>query len=139
MAPNADDVASAYAGTARRTVTSGPMLLLALYDRLTHDVELAKRYLENSEYERVDELLQHAQKIVIVLHAALQPDGFRGGHELRRLYSTVIDLLIKANLEKDAEKLAQCLKIIAPLHRAWSEAVAIELAKAERGAPVGVA
>jgi flagellar protein FliS len=124
-----DDVATAYANTAQKTVRDGPMLLLALYDRLAHDVELVKRYLETKELERVDELLQHSQKIVIVLRSALQSDGFRGGQELRKLYNTLVDLLVKANLSKDPKLIEQCQVIIAPLHKAWRNAVAVELGK----------
>jgi flagellar protein FliS len=116
------------------------MLIVRLYDRLAHDVELARRYIEANDFENADSCLQHAQKIVIVLRTGLRPAGFHGGDDLRRLYNTLIDLLVKANLFKDLTVIGQCQGIIAPLHAAWMEAVAIELEKGEAGgATAGVA
>ncbi|MGD0984109.1 MAG: flagellar export chaperone FliS [Acidimicrobiales bacterium] len=140
MALTEQDVANAYSDTAAKTVNSGPMLIVRLYDRLAHDVELARRYIEANDYENADSCLQHAQKIVIVLRTGLRPAGFHGGDDLRRLYNTLIDLLVKANLFKDLTVIGQCQGIIAPLHAAWMEAVAIELEKGEAGgATAGVA
>ncbi len=129
MALTEQEVASAYSDTAAKTVNTGPTLVVRLYDRLAHDVELAKRYIAEDDFENADASLQHAQKIVIVLRSGLRADGFEGGDSLRRLYNTLIDLLVKANLFKDTQVLAQCQGIIAPLHDAWTEAVAIELEK----------
>lgn len=129
MALTEQEVANAYSDTAAKTVNSGPTLVVRLYDRLAHDVELAKRYIANDDFENADASLQHAQKIVIVLRSGLRADGFEGGDNLRRLYNTLIDLLVKANLFKDTRVIEQCQGIIAPLHEAWAEAVAIELEK----------
>ena len=46
MALTEQDVANAYSDTAAKTVSNGPMLIVRLYDRLAHDVELARRYIE---------------------------------------------------------------------------------------------
>ena len=43
MALTEQDVANAYSDTAAKTVSSGPMLIVRLYERLAHDVELARR------------------------------------------------------------------------------------------------
>jgi flagellar protein FliS len=126
MAMTEHEVAKAYATTAARTVSEGPMLLIKLYDTLADDIELAKRYLEAADFELVDRKLQHAQKIVIVLRSSLKVDGFRGGPTLFAIYNTLVDLLIKANLNKDVEPLDKCQEFIGPLHGAWIEAVARE-------------
>ncbi len=72
MALTEQDVANAYSDTAAKTVSSGPMLIVRLYDRLAHDVELARRYIETDDFENADSCLQHAQKIVIVLRTGLE-------------------------------------------------------------------
>ena len=77
---------------------------------------------------------------MIVLRSGLRSAGFQGGDDLRRLYNTLIDLLLKANLFKDPKVVEQCQDIIDPLHAAWIQAVAIELEKgAANGAAVGLA
>jgi flagellar biosynthetic protein FliS len=139
MGPSESDVARAYAKTAASTVTSGPMLLVKLYDRLSHDVELAKEYLALGDSQQASEAVQHAEKIVVVLRSSLQPDGFEGGRTLLALYNTLTDLLIKANLKKDVAVLELCQQIIAPLHDGWTRAVAREMEKERVGARIGVA
>lgn len=136
MALTEQDVANAYSDTASKTVNTGPTLIVRLYDRLAHDVELAKNYIAAGDFEHADSCLQHGQKIVIVLRSGLRAGGFQGGEDLRRLYNTLVDLLVKANLFKDARVIEQCQEIISPLHNAWAQAVAIEL---EKGAADGSA
>ena len=140
MALTEQDVANAYSETAAKTVNTGPTLVVRLYDRLVHDLDFAKRYIAADDYENANGCLQHAQKIVIVLRSGLKADGFEGGENLRRLYNTLIDLLVKANLYKDTRVIEQCQEIVTPLHNAWTEAVAIELEKgATSGAAAGMA
>lgn len=127
MSLTQQQVADAYSDTATKTVTSGPMLVVRLYDRLANDLELAKTYIGEGDFENVDNCLQHAQKIVIVLRAGLRPEGFEGGQNLRRLYNTLLDLLMNANLFKDGRVISKCQEIVAPLQGAWAQAVAIEL------------
>lgn len=140
MALTEQDVANAYSETAAKTVNTGPTLIVRLYDRLVHDLDFAKRYIAADDYENANDCLQHAQKIVIVLRSGLKADGFDGGENLRRLYNTLVDLLVKANLYKDMRVIEQCQEIVNPLHNAWTEAVAIELEKgATSGAAAGMA
>lgn len=139
MAPSESDVARAYARTAASTVSNGPMLLVKLYDRLSQDVALAKEYLTLGDHKRTSDAVQHAEKIVVVLRSSLQADRFEGGRTLLALYNTLTDLLIQANLKKDVAVLDLCQQIIAPLHDAWTRAVAREIEKERAGAQVGVA
>jgi len=136
MALTEQDVANAYSDTAAKTVNTGPTLIVRLYDILVNDLDFAKRYIAGDDYESADSNLQHAQKIVIVLRSGLRANGFEGGETLLRLYNTLIDLLVKANLYKDTRVIEQCQEIISPLHDAWTQAVAIEL---EKGATSGTA
>lgn len=129
MAMTQQDVASQYAKTASKTVPTGPLLLVALYDRLADDLELAKHYIGIDDCENANDSLQHAQKIVLVLRSSLQADRFDGGENLLRLYNTLIDLLVKANLAKDASVITICQDIVGPLHAAWAEAVSQQLEK----------
>ena len=132
------EVAQAYEKTARSTVETGPLLLVRLYDRLTHELELAKEFIQAKDPMRANTSLQHAQKIVHVLRSSLNPDGFDGGQTLLRLYNTLVEQLVKANLYKDIAVIERCQEIVAPLHAAWTEAVAREMQRNSADAVVGV-
>ncbi len=131
MSMTQDEVARAYEKTRTETIISQPALLVALYERLALDIELGKEYIKNGDIEKTHNCLQHGQKIVIVLRSSLQKDNFTGGEDLWRLYNTLIDLLTKANMTKDASILSICQDIVLPLKDAWTEAVAREQAKVE--------
>jgi flagellar protein FliS len=74
----------------------------------------------------VNESLQHAQKIVRMLRSALDPVGFKGGHELLSVYVFLENHLVKANLEKSARTIQECADLIAPIRDAWTKAVQSE-------------
>jgi flagellar protein FliS len=105
---------------------NGPRLLVMLCDRLAVDVVRAEVALETNDLKTVNESLQHAQKIVRVLRSALDPDGFKGGHELLSVYVFLENHLVKANLEKSASLIHECANLIAPIRDAWSKAVQSE-------------
>lgn len=130
MTLTTSETASAYATTSSST-TSGPMLVIALYDRLAVDVQVARGRIEAHDPAGAHNALMHAQRIVRVLLQALQPDMWQGGDVLQRLYNTLLDLLVKANLHKDASYLDICELIIEPLHEAWRQAVPKAMAEAE--------
>jgi flagellar protein FliS len=132
------EVAQAYAKAAQSTVETGPMLLVGLYDRLAHELQLAKEFIQEGDTLRANGSLQHAQKIVHVLRSSLDADGFEGGQTLLALYNTLVEQLVKANLHKDVAIIQLCQDIVAPLHSAWAEAVAREMQRNAPGATVGV-
>lgn len=141
MTVTTNDTARAYATTAS-TTTSGPMLVVALYDRLAVDLKVARERIEAHDAPSAHNALMHAQRIVRVLLQALQPEMWQGGDVLQRLYNTLLDLLVKANLHKDTSYLDICEVIIEPLHEAWRQAVPKAMAEAEaaeRLARAGVA
>lgn len=129
MAVMTNDAAGAYAATSSNT-TSGPMLVVKLYDRLSVDVQVARERIEAHDVTAAHNSLMHAQRIVRVLLQALQPEMWKGGEVLQRLYNTLLDLLVKANLHKDASYLDICEVIIEPLHEAWRQAVPRAMAEA---------
>lgn len=115
--------ASAYQERSVQTA-NGPRLLVMLCDRLAVDVVRADVALQSNDLKTVNDSLQHAQKIVRVLRTALDPDGFNGGHELLSVYVFLENHLVKANFEKDAAVIQECLKLIEPIRDAWTRAVA---------------
>jgi flagellar secretion chaperone FliS len=114
------------------------MLIVRLYDRLAQELELSKALIEEQDPFRANRSLQHAQKIVQVLRSSLDPDGFEGGHTLLALYNTLVELLIQANLRKDVAAIGIAQDIVAPLQRAWAEAVAREMERSATDAAFAV-
>ncbi len=118
-----EDAALRYQSQAVQTA-AGPQLLVMLFDRLSADIEIAERALENNDLWITNERLQHAQQIVRVLRHSLQPDGFEGGRNLLGLYELLLSELVDANLNKDVSKIHRCGEIVAPLREGWRRAVA---------------
>ncbi len=114
--------ASAYQDQAVSTA-DGPRLLLMICDRLSADMARAEVAIEARDYAVANDNLQHAQRLIRMLRNALDPDGFRGGHELMSVYVFIEHHLIKANLEKSVEVLRECIDLFTPIHEAWVGAV----------------
>jgi flagellar protein FliS len=114
--------ASAYQSHAVQTA-NGPHLLLMLCDRMSVDIARAEVALQVGDNKAANENLQHAQKIVRMLRSALDPEGFKGAHELLSVYSFLEDHLVRANMEKDATVVRECAELVRPIHEAWRKAV----------------
>jgi flagellar protein FliS len=114
--------ASAYQSHAVQTA-NGPHLLLMLCDRMSVDIARAEVALEVGDNKAANEHLQHAQKIVRMLRSALDPQGFKGAHELLSVYNFLEAHLVRANMEKDAGLVRECADLVRPIHEAWRKAV----------------
>jgi flagellar protein FliS len=114
--------AAAYQSQAVQTA-NGPQLLLMLCDRMSADIARAEVALNASDNKAANEHLQHAQRIVRMLRSALNPEGFKGAHELLAVYVFLEAHLIRANMEKDATLVRECAGLVGPIHEAWRRAV----------------
>jgi len=101
----------------------GPHLLIMICDRLAADMARAEVAIQASDFAIVDENLQHAQRSIRMLRNALDPDGFKGGHELLSVYAFIEGHLVKANLEKSVAVVRECAELFRPIHEAWRGAV----------------
>ncbi|MGY1854862.1 flagellar export chaperone FliS [Modestobacter sp. SYSU DS0290] len=106
------------------TTASPQRLLVMLYDRLALDLERAEAALGAGDREQANELLQHAQDIVLELHSSLQVESWDGGPRLSALYSWLHGELVRANVRQNARVVADCRKVVEPLRDAWREAAA---------------
>jgi len=98
-------------------------LVTMLYDALVRDLVIAEDTLNGSRDLRlVNDRLVHAQAIVLELQAGLDPTKWEGGPGLARLYGFLHDELVKANIEKDAVRVASCRLLVEPLRQAWHDA-----------------
>lgn len=101
----------------------GPHLLIMICNRLAADIARAEVAIGTTDYEAVDENLQHAQRSIRMLRNALDPDGFKGGHELLSVYAFIEGHLVRANLEKSVVLVRECAELFRPIHEAWLGAV----------------
>jgi len=98
-------------------------LVTMLYDALVRDLTLAEESLNDAPDLRVvNDRLVHAQAIVLELQAGLDPTMWSVGPGLARLYSFLHGELVRANVEKDAVRVASCRLLVEPLRQAWHEA-----------------
>ena len=105
--------------------TASPQrLVVMLYDGLVHDLELAQQGIASGDVGLVHTRLIRAQAIVTVLQSSLDLDAWAGAADLSRLYTYVLDLLVDANVRKDAAPLVLAMDVVEPLRDAWRQALA---------------
>ena len=103
-------------------------LLVMLYDRLVLDLAKAEEALLSEEREKANDLLNHAQEIVLELRVSLDVEAWSGAPGLASLYGYLLTELIGANIARDADRVAGCRTLVEPLRDAWREAAALAVA-----------
>jgi flagellar protein FliS len=124
---------AAYVSSAVDTMSPGRMIV-ALYDRLTVDLERAEQAIVAANPSTAHECLIHAQAIVSELHDTLDADRWPGARRLKDIYVFLLFELVSANVEKDAAKVVACRELVLPLRDAWTEAAGIVPSGAAGGA-----
>jgi flagellar protein FliS len=105
--------------------TASPQrLVVMLYDGLVHDLELAQQGIASGDVALVHTRLIRAQAIVTELQTSLDLDAWAGAADLSRLYTYVLELLVDANVRKDAAPLVLAMDVVEPLRDAWRQALA---------------
>lgn len=104
------------------TTASPQTLLVMLCERLVLDVQRAVASQQTRDHLQTHQHLVHAQAIVSELRSSLDPDGFRGGHQLAALYDYLLQRLVQANVSKDAVPILECLTLSTQIAQTWREA-----------------
>jgi flagellar protein FliS len=103
--------------------TASPQkLLVMLYDRLVLDLKRAEEATRCGDQDEASRQLQHAQDIVAELRSTLRMDAWEGSESLAAIYDFLQVSLVKANVGRDADLVASCQALVAPLADAWREA-----------------
>lgn len=105
------------------TTASPARLLVMLYDRLVRDLVTAEDALRTGDLATASTELMHAQDIVLELRTSLDLTVWAGAQGLSDLYTYLHGELVKANLQKDAARIATCRGLVEPLRDAWRTAV----------------
>jgi flagellar protein FliS len=107
------------------TTMSPGQLIVALYDRILLDLEKALSGLADTDVYATHTALTHAQEIVHELLTSLDVKQWPGGASLAAVYRRVQDLLVAANINKDAAPILECKAMLVPLRDAWREAAGL--------------
>jgi len=115
--------------------TASPARLLTmLYDRLVLDLTRAEAAVRDGDRAAAHHQLLHAQSIVSELLSTLDVDAWDGAPGLANLYSFLLQSLVRANMNQDAELVAECRTVVEPLREAWHAAA---ITVATTGSAVG--
>ncbi len=104
------------------TTLSPQVLLVRLYERLVVDLDGAGHAIVAGDLSSTNELLGHAQDILMELRGTLDLDAWDGGAALAQLYDFCWAELVQANVTKDASRVAAVRHLVEPLCDAWREA-----------------
>jgi len=116
-----EEVAAKYLKTQVETA-SPEQLVTMLYDGAVRFGEQAVEALESGDTETFCGKLGRAQAIVLELSVSLDRTG--GGEiaaNLAALYAYVHTRLVEADVEKDAERIREALRIMRELREGWIE------------------
>ena len=111
-----------YAENAISTQDQGKLVVM-LYDGAIKYLQVAKRELEDGDYASKGIYSGKAQDIISELNNSLDMEA--GGdlaQNLRALYNFMYGHLSTANIERDEEKISECIRLLKELHGAWEQA-----------------
>lgn len=95
-------------------------LVIMLYDGALKFMEAGKHAIAHHDLARQNDQLQKAQKVVLELMSCLDPEqGGEVAKNLLNLYSYVLNELVKANCEDNADAIERCIKIFSDLRDSW--------------------
>ena len=112
---------AAYVSSSVDTMSPG-RAIVALYERLTLDLERARQAIDAEDPSTAHECLLHAQAIVSELHDSLDAEHWPAARGLKDIYVFLLFELVAANVDKDAVRVASCHALVVPLLDAWNEA-----------------
>jgi flagellar protein FliS len=96
-------------------------LIVMLFNGAIKRAEEAKRQLDKSQTQGVHDNLIRAQSIIGELRGALDMNAGEVATNLDKLYEYFQHLLIKANVEKDADPITECVQLMGEIRDSWRE------------------
>ena len=99
-------------------------LTLMLYNGCLKFIKLAKKAMQDKQFEEKNKNLLKAQAIIQELRSTLNPD-IALSKELERLYEYQYRQLVEANMKNDEAILDAVLADVAELRNTWKQAMAL--------------
>lgn len=112
----------AYRNTQVATASQGTLILM-LFDGAIKFAKQAVRCIEQSDFADANEKLLRSQDIMSELMSSLDMDVGEISDNLYQLYSFIVQLLIKANVDKDTKVINQAVDLLRELRDMWREVV----------------
>jgi flagellar protein FliS len=112
-------------GAVKVTTASPGQILVMLYDGLLRFLREAQTAMAAKDRGKAGERISRSHAILAYLLNTLDPTHAPAlCANLQPLYVFCMQRLLSANLEQDVAKLADVVRVLAPLRDAWSTAVA---------------
>jgi len=111
----------AYQNNSVETASPGELTLM-LYNGCLKFIKIAKRGMDESNYELKNTNIQKAQKIIQELMVTMNPD-FSITEEIMPLYDYISRTLMEANLQNDPAKLDEAYELVKEFRDTWKEVV----------------
>ncbi len=100
-------------------LTANPVeLIILLYDGCIKQLKIATMAIEEKEYERANESMQKAQRIIMELLNSLDL-RYSIAKDLMMLYEFLIRQIMDSNAAKNEQKLADVIRILGELRESW--------------------
>jgi flagellar protein FliS len=109
-------------------VESPEKLIEMLYEGILKFASLAKRAMENGDFEKKAYYINRTSAIYIELISSLDMKGGNIAEYLHGLYSYQITLLTDANIQNDSAKLDEVMKVASVLLETWKEETSLAVA-----------
>ncbi len=103
------------------TASQGKLIIM-LFNGAIQRAEEARRQIEKNRIDGVHNNLVRAQEIIAELRGALDMNG--GGEiarNLNRIYEYFQHLLVKANIQKKASPVEECIKLMTIMRDTWQD------------------
>lgn len=97
-------------------------MIVLLYEKIVTDLEFARRAIENGNRLEMTQKINHSQRIISELRAAL--DHSIGGDislNLEALYDFLFHEHLEILLDQDPKRIDNCLEVLSPLLEAWRQ------------------
>ena len=112
-------------------------LILLLYDGSIRFMNKAIARIDASDIEAAHNYLVRSRDILGELLATLKPEkAGEIGTNLQRLYVYIFNRLVQANLTKDREIVAECIKLMSTLREGWASMKPATQQRADAAAPM---
>jgi len=111
----------AYQNNSVETASPGELTLM-LYNGCLKFIKLAKRGMEESNYELKNTNIQKAQKIIQELMVTMNPE-YSITEEIMPLYDYINRRLMEANLQNDLAILDEASELVTEFRDTWKEVV----------------
>ncbi|OAM92851.1 flagellar protein FliS [Pelosinus fermentans] len=98
-------------------------LILMLYAGALKNLRNAQNYIQQKDVSGAHRMLMKTQDIIKELNITLNMNAGEISNNLRNLYLYMLQRLVEANVNKDAEKIEEVIELLTTLKEAWDAVI----------------